>query len=138
MIGGTEILGFSEAVAEQVGLSARAIRRAVTIWSILNLTVKDRLVGTALARKQTELQALSEMPRHKQNDVLDLILGDSPAGNVAQALEMLAGGVAPSATERAYASALKSIEKLPDDSFDALIGTCEARVIASLKRRGVI
>ena len=133
-----EVFGFAEATAERVGLSRRAIFAAVKIWTHLAPTVRVRLAGTDLARKQTELKALSELSHAKQGAVLDLILGESEATNVAQALQVLSDGAVPNDLERKFTAASKVIASLPDELFDNVIAAHEERVIASLKRRGRI
>lgn len=135
-----EMFGFSEAVAEKIGLSARTIRLAVKIWVGLYPPLRARLRGTDLATKQTELKALSELPINKQVKVLDLILGEdhSEIGNVAQALAYLEGGIVCDPLEKRFASVSKSIADLDDDTFDSVIAAHEDRVLSSLKRRGRI
>lgn len=133
-----EVFGFAEATAAKVGLSRAAIFAAVKIWKDLAPGVRSRLVGTDLARKQTELKALSELKPARQGAVLDLILGDSEATNVAQALQILTDGAVPSDTERRYSAACKAISSLPDDLLDTVVAAQEARIIASLKRLGRI
>ncbi len=81
-----EVFGFAEAVAERIGLSRRTIFAAVKIWTGLAPQTRQRLRGTDLARKQTELKALSEIPTpRKQGEVLDAIQNEDlpEVGNVA-------------------------------------------------------
>lgn len=136
-----QVFGFSEAVAERIGLSARSIRLAVKIWTCLAPQTRQRLRGTDLARKQTELKALSEIPTpRRQQQVLDAILDPELAdiGNVAQALDYLSEGVVPDPLEKRFETVRKSILSLDDDTFDSVIAACEDRIIESLKRRGRI
>lgn len=133
-----EIFGFSRAIAEEIGLSDRSIRLAVKIWKHLAPAIRLRLAGTDLARKQTELKALSELRHARQGEVLDLILGESEATNVAQALQILTEGALPNSLERQFSAASKAIGTLPDALFDGVIAAHEERVIASLQRRGRI
>lgn len=133
-----EIFGFSRSLAEKVGLSDRTIRLAVKIWTGLSPASRDRLPGTDLAAKQTELKALSEQTHPKQEKILDLILGDEAPGNVAQALEFLATGVTPNAFERRFQAAVRTIAALDEDTFDNVIAAQEERILASLKRQGRI
>lgn len=137
---GEQIFGFSESVAEKIGLSARTIRLAVKIWSGLYPPVRQRLRGTDLARKQTELKALSELPKHVQVKVLDAI--ENPelpdVGNVAQALDYLGGTIACDPVEKRFAAVSKTIAELDDETFDSVIVAHQDRVIASLKRLGRI
>ncbi len=133
-----EVFGFARSAAEKIGLGVSSIKAAVKIWSHLAPTVRVRLAGTDLARKQTELKALSELSHAKQGAVLDLILGESEATNVAQALQVLSDGAVPNDLERKFTAASKVIATLPDELFDNVIAAHEERVIASLKRRGRI
>lgn len=135
-----EIFGFAESVAERIGLSRRTIFAAVKIWTGLTAASRRRLVGTDLAHKQTELKALSEESPARQAKILDLILGeDHPdIGNVAAAIVFLSDGVTPTAVERRFQAVSRSFGALDDLTFDNVVAAHEERVIASLKRRGVI
>ena len=136
-----EVFGFAADTAEKIGLSKRAINMAVKIWTGLAPQTRLRLRGTDLARKQTELKALSEIPTpRKQGEVLDAIENpDLPdIGNVAQALDYLAGGVVCDLLERRFEAIKKTMSALDDNTFDNVIAAHEERVIASLKRRGRI
>lgn len=136
-----EIFNFADATAEKIGLSKRAINTAVKIWTGLAPQTRQRLRGTDLARKQTELKALSEIPTpRKQGEVLDAIFNEDlpDVGNVAQALEYLGGTIACDPIEKRFAAVSKTIADLDDETFDSVIAAHETRVIASLKRRGRI
>lgn len=134
-----EILGFASATADKVGLSKRAINLAAQIWSDLHRPVRARLAGTPLARKQSELKALSEQKPALQARILDVILDPAiEADNVAQALEYLENGRAPDAAEKRFLAVSRSIAALDDGAFDSVIAAHEERIIASLKRRGRI
>ena len=135
-----EIFGFATSISEKIGLSKRTINMAVKIWTTLVPTVRKRLRGTDLARKQTELKALSELSATKQVKVLDAILNDEleHVGNVAQALAHLEGSIACDPLERRFAQVSRSIADLDDETFDHVIAAHEDRVITSLKRRGRI
>jgi ParB family chromosome partitioning protein len=133
-----KIFGFAQSNAEKIGLSQRSIRLAVVIWENLSQASRDRLVGTALACKQTELKALSELPPKRQAEVLDLVLGDDDVTNVAGALQALEGGVVPDPIEKRLTALRKDFNTLPEPVFDRLILENEERVIAALKRQGRI
>ena len=135
-----EVFGFAASVAEQIGFSKRVINIAVAIWTGLSPTSRRRLVGTALAGKQTELKALSEESPPRQEKILDLILGEDHAdiSNVAGALAFLEGGVQPTGDEVRLEGLRKSMSTLPDTVFDRLISENADRTIASLKRLGRI
>jgi ParB family transcriptional regulator, chromosome partitioning protein len=110
----------------------------VNIWVNLSPATRTRLVGTDLATKETELIALAELPPARQGMVLDQILGESPAKNVAQALEILENKVLPSEAVRQVQAVTKLFEKLADPVLDAVIAAHEERILASLKRQGRI
>jgi ParB family chromosome partitioning protein len=131
---GPEIFGFSKATAEKIGLSERAIRLSVTIWTRLHPPLRRRLRGTALANKQTELKALSELSARRQVAVVDLILGGAhrDIGNVAQALEYLEGGIVPNVHERRFLAAKRTLDKLDDDTFRSVIVAHRDRVLSAL------
>lgn len=132
-----EIFSFAEHVAEQIGLSQRAIRLAVKIWKGLSKDSRPRLYGTDLAKKQTELKALSDLSPVRQTKVLDLIFDEvSDVTNVAGALAALEGGVKPSAAERRVEQLRSGLKSVSDEAFDQLIDEQAERVIASLKRMG--
>lgn len=134
---GEEVFGFATHVAEQVGLSQRSIRLAVRIWKGLSKDTRARLYGTDLAKKQTELKALSDLSPVRQAKVLDLIFDEeSDVTNVAGALEALEGGIKPSATERRVEQLRSGLKSVSDETFDQLIDEQAERVIASLKRMG--
>ena len=135
-----EVFGFVRAISEKIGLGQTQIKLAVKIWTTLVPTVRKRLRGTDLARKQTELKALSELSATKQVKVLDAILNDEleHVGNVAQALAHLEGSIACDPLERRFAQVSRSIADLDDETFDHVIAAHEDRVITSLKRRGRI
>ncbi|MEP3298575.1 MAG: ParB N-terminal domain-containing protein [Pseudoruegeria sp.] len=131
-----EIFGFAQANAENLGLSQRTIRRAVAIWEGLSQLSRDRLTGTDLARKQTELKALSELDPKRQANVLDLILGDDEVTNVSGALQTLEGGVVPTQMEKQLTTLRKQVSALPEPVFDRLVLDNEDRIVAALKRQG--
>ncbi|CAN0579442.1 unnamed protein product, partial [Ectocarpus sp. 12 AP-2014] len=131
-----EIFGFARTNAEQIGLSQRSIRLSVAIWESLSQPSRDRLVGTDLARKQTELKALSEQSPTRQAQVLDLVLGDVDVTNVAGALLALDGGVVPNAEEKHLSALRKQFSALPDPVFDRVILDNRERVLAALRRQG--
>lgn len=91
----TDTMSFSKATAERCGLTERTIRRAVAIATRLTGDSRRRIVGTDLAKKQSELLALSRLDAADQAAVLDLLLpadGAAPqARGVAAARRLLAG-----------------------------------------------
>ncbi|WP_321362630.1 ParB N-terminal domain-containing protein [uncultured Celeribacter sp.] len=137
--GEPEIFGFATSVAEKIGLSKRTINLAVNIWSGLTPASRSRLVGTDMAKKQTELKALADLSPVRQERVLNLVMdADSPVSNVAGALQALEGGVVADAFERKFTALSENIKSLPDESFSRLVLDNEERVIAALKAAGRI
>ena len=135
-----EIFGFATETAEKIGLSKRAINIAVKIWTGLTADAVMRLPGTDLARKQTELKALSEQKPPMQRRILDLILGDEHPDiqNVAGAVAFLEGGVEVSPAEKQFRAINTAFGKLADDALDMVVQNNADRMIASLKRLGRI
>lgn len=136
----SEVFGFAEAIAEKIGLSRRAIFAAVKIWTEIVPTVRARLSGTDLARKMTELKALSELTAPRQVKVIDLIQSeDHPEiKNIAEALAFLEGGVQATPLEKRLQALREGFKTLPEPSFDRLVSENADRMIASLKRLGRI
>ncbi|RWR14226.1 ParB/RepB/Spo0J family partition protein [Paenirhodobacter populi] len=135
-----EVFGFASAVAENVGLSKRYINMAVKIWTNLTADAVGRLPGTDLARKLTELKALSEQKPQMQRRILDLILGDEHPDitNVGGALAFLDRGTEVSPAEKQFAAINTAFGKLTDDALDMVVQNNADRMIASLKRLGRI
>lgn len=135
-----EVFGFAKATAEKIGLSQTRIKEAVKVWTELVPTVRAQLAGSELARKMTELKALSELSAPQQIKVVDLILSEEHPSiqNVAEALVFLEGGTALTPLEKRYRVISEGIKTLSPDAFDRLLAENEGRVVESLKRRGVI
>jgi ParB family chromosome partitioning protein len=117
-----EVFGFATHVAEQIGLAKSTINHAVKIWKGLSKDSRPRLYGTDLAKKQTELKALSDLSPVRQTKVLDLIFDEeSEASNVAGAVAAIEGGVRPSAAERRMEQLRNGLKSVSDEAFDQLI-----------------
>lgn len=88
----TEIISFSRDTAERVGLTDRTVRMAVMIATRLAPDVKARIVGTALARNQSELLTLAKLPPEEQRLVAAELLSAQPrAKNVSGAHRLILG-----------------------------------------------
>lgn len=135
-----EIIAFDGAMAEKFDLGRSTVREAVAIWNGLSAVSHKRLHGTALAEKKTELKALSKEKHPRQAQILDLILSpDRPEiTSIAEAIFHLDNGVTPNPIEKRFLTVSRSLGTLDDTVFDNVIAAHEARVIASLKRRGRI
>lgn len=109
-----EVFGFSTFVAEKIGLSDRAIRLAVKIWTDLTADSRIRACGTRIAKRQSALKELSEQTGDDQAKVLDMVLADPPvASTVADAVEMLKNGIAKTPAEKKAEAARKVLKSLP-------------------------
>jgi len=135
-----EVFGFAKATAEKIGLSQTRIKEAVKVWTELVPSVRAKLSGSDLARKMTELKALSQLSAPHQIKVTDLILsGDYPGiQNVAAALVQLEGGVQSIGDEKRLNALRIGIKDLPEPVFDRLVSENAERMIAALKRTGHI
>jgi ParB family chromosome partitioning protein len=80
----TDTVSFSDATAEQIGATARTVRRAVQIADAIPEDVRDTLRNTAIADRQTDLLALSRMDEPRQREIANLI-AEGQADTVAQA-----------------------------------------------------
>jgi ParB family transcriptional regulator, chromosome partitioning protein len=129
----SEVFGFSSAVAERIGLSDRAIRRSVKIWTGLTPDSRTRLSGSRFCDFQSALQEISEQPAAIQAKALNLLLVDPPVvSTVADALAMISDGVAPTAAEKKIASVSKAVQSLAPPVASALSGG-DARRLAELQ-----
>ncbi|MBD8890180.1 ParB N-terminal domain-containing protein [Labrenzia suaedae] len=75
------IFAFCSSAAESTGLSRRSVELAVQIFEGLSPATRERLRGSALALKQSELKALSAKTQQEQSMLLDLLLGPVKAGD---------------------------------------------------------
>lgn len=135
-----EVFGFAASVAEKIGLSKRFINMSVKIWTEIVPTVRAKLPGTDLARKMTELKALSELPAPRQVKVIDLIQSENhpEIKNIAEALAFLEGGVQSTPLERKLQALREGFKALPDPTFDRIVDENADRMITSLQRLGRI
>jgi len=97
----TEIFSFAEAAAEQVGLSDRAIRMAVSIWRGLSEKTKARVVGTEIAAKQSDLRLLAGEDAEIQAAALDLYFKEE-AASIGDAIILACGGKLEGRPEKLY------------------------------------
>lgn len=88
----TDTVSFADATSEKLGLDARTIARAVSIYTKLAPDVRTRLRGTALSKNQSELLALAKCGPEVQRQVLDLLLAEEPeVKKVGQAVRAVQG-----------------------------------------------
>lgn len=87
-----DIVSFSQATAEKINLSVRAIQRDVRIFQGLTADVRGRLQGTPLARNQGELYQLTQYDRDRQLKILDMCLREAdPVPSVKAAGDIIDG-----------------------------------------------
>lgn len=134
-----KVFGFAKEHADKIGLGQAAIKLCVWIWTKLAPAIRERLQGTDLADKQTELKALAGLPPAQQVQVLDVILNPAvTADNVAEALAHLAGRQALTPEVRLYMSIEKGFGKLSAELADQFVVTHSTAIMAALKRQGHI
>lgn len=87
----SEIVSFSKDTAEKLGMSPRAIERAVRIATKISPELRSRL-HEAEYIKEGELYNLTKFASDDQGKIIDLVLSDkSPASNVKDAASILSG-----------------------------------------------
>ncbi|MGY9050006.1 hypothetical protein P775_11190 [Puniceibacterium antarcticum] len=132
-----QIFGFAEATAKAIGLNTRTIQLAVKIWSDLAPAVRRRLVGTPMARKQTELKLLSEQTAKTQVKLMDLIQDpEITADGVQAALDLISDGNPISEIDKKTKALTKVLSNAEDAVLDAVVEEHADRLIAALKRTG--
>lgn len=135
----TEIFSFSIAAAEAAGLSDRAIRLAVAIWNSLSFVSKERLRGTWIEKKQSDLKALSEEDGAIQSAALDLLLSDPPEATSVPEAIALAKGVKPDdPTEKAFTSFAERWSRFEIRQKRNFVRTYADDLVTLLKEQGAI
>lgn len=133
----TEIFSFSNAAAEALGLSDRAIRLAVAIFVRLTLATKERLRGTKVAEKQSDLRALSVEDGMIQSAALDLLLSDPPeAASVADAIALAKGERPDDPNEKAYSSFTDRWARFEIREKRSFIAAYKAEIVSILQEQG--
>lgn len=134
-----EIFSFSVAAADAVGLSRRAIEIAVAIYEGLTLATKERLRGTRVAERQSDLRALSVEGGQVQSDALDLLLSDPPeAPSVPEAIALAKGERPDDPTEKAYSTFTDRWTRLEVRQRRSFVVAYRAEIVAILKEQGDI
>ncbi|MBK8157950.1 MAG: ParB N-terminal domain-containing protein [Rhodospirillaceae bacterium] len=91
----SDIVSFSKETAARVGLSERAVQRAVSIANGLTVETRKAIAGTSFALKQAELIALAKLTAPQQQKVVRLLLADNAKfRSVRQAADSVAGRTA--------------------------------------------
>lgn len=134
-----EIFSFSTAAAEATGLSRRAIEIAVAIFNGLTIATKERLHGTQVAEKQSDLRALSVEDGIVQSDALDLLLADPQgAASVVEAVALAKGEKPDNPEDKAFSSVLDKWTRFAAAQKRAFVSTHRAEIVSILKEEGGI
>jgi ParB family chromosome partitioning protein len=88
-----EIVSFATDTAQRCGLTPRTIQLAVSIAKGLPQAIRQRIAGTPLAQKQSELLALIKLSPSEQTAVLDLLLAEPPQCRSVASAEAFVKGV---------------------------------------------
>ncbi len=133
----TAILAVRSEIAEQVGLSERAVRRDVAIWKGLTPASRTAVKTTWLARHQAGLQQLSAEAPKVQKKICDLLFCEKPkASNVTDALIIINKIRVPTHIEKKFSSINKALESLTENQLDNIFSAHEAKITAWIERRG--
>lgn len=133
----SEIFSFAETAAEATGLSRRAIEIAVAIFTKLSLATKERLRGTWIEKKQSDLKALSEVSPELQQSALDLLLSDPPeASVVAEAISLARGEKPDDPGMKAYSTFTERWSRFEIRQKRSFVAAYKAEILAILKEQG--
>lgn len=135
----SEIFSFAESAAEATGLGRRAIEIAVAIFNGLALATKERLRGTWIEKKQSDLKALSEEDGTIQSVALDLLLCDPPeASSVPEAIALAKGEKPDDPAEKTYASFADRWSRFEIRQKRSFVSTYADEILKLLKEQGAI
>lgn len=135
----TAIFGFSQKAAEETGFSVSAIHLAVAIFEGLALATKERLRGTKVAEKQSDLRALSVEDGMIQSAALDLLLADPPeASSVADAISLARGEKLDGAGDKAFNAVVDKWNRFGVAQKRIFVSTHRDEIVRLLKEEGAI
>lgn len=86
------VWSFAKDAADRTGLDERTIRRAVRVHERLDPQARKKIIGTELARNQSELLALVRFEPDRQREIVELLLAGD-VKRVSQAAAKLEGRV---------------------------------------------
>ncbi len=131
------IFGFCQNATEATGLSRSSVALAVQIFMGLTPNTRERLKGTAYARKQSDLKVLAGLDANTQAQVLELILGDRPAvSSIADALVKLSGKMPESDTEKRFRTVSEYLPRLTPASRNSVFRQYRDEIVALVKKEG--
>lgn len=133
----SEIFSFSQTAAEATGFSTRAIEIAVATYEHLSLVSKERIRGTWVEKKQSDLKALSDEEPPIQSAALDLVLGDEPETTSVGEAIALAKGIKPEDTvEKSYSAFADKWSRFEIRQKRSFVAAYKAEIISILKEQG--
>lgn len=143
------IFAFCSSAAESTGLSDRSVRLAVQIFEGLSPSTRERLRGSSLALKQSELKALSAKTPEEQAKLLDLILGPVAAressgedeeearpANVAEAERLANGLPVLSDNDKVLRATQGGLVKLTKTTRQILFETYKDEILELVRAKG--
>jgi len=87
-----DMMSFADDIAEKTGWSKRTIERHVRLHQLLDAQARKKIIGTELARNQSELLALVRFEPDRQREIVELLLAGD-VKRVSQAAARLEGRV---------------------------------------------
>lgn len=131
------IFAFCQNAAESTGLSDRSVRLAVQIFESLSPQTRERLRGTEIANKQSDLKALAGLTAENQTKVLDMLLSEpSTANSVGEAIQMVEGQKPKSEAEKLFKRVSDIMTGLPKASRTNVFRQHKKEIIALVKKEG--
>lgn len=131
------IFAFCQNAAESTGLSARSVRLAVQIFESLSPQTRERLRGTEIANKQSDLKALAGLTAENQTKVLDMLFGEpSTAATVGEGIQLVEGQKPKSEAEKLFKRVSDIMTGLPKASRTNVFRQHKKEIIALVKKEG--
>lgn len=142
------IFAFCQNAAESTGLSRRSVELAVQIFEGLSPATRERLRGSSLALKQSDLKALAAKAPEEQAKLLDLLLGRADASeqdggeeearpaNVAEAERLAQGLPVLSDADKVLRAAQGGLGKLTPVTRQILFETYKDEILELVRAKG--
>lgn len=131
------IFAFCQNAAESTGLSARSVRLAVQIFESLSPQTRERLRGTEIANKQSDLKALAGLTAENQTKVLDMLFSEPcSAASVGEAIQLVEGQKPKSEAEKLFKRVSDIMTGLPKASRTNVFRQHKKEIIALVKKEG--
>jgi len=131
------IFAFCQNASDATGLSRRSVELAVQIFEGLTRETRERLKGTALAEKQSDLKALSCLEPQMQADVLDQVLAENPsAGSIADAVFVINGRKKLSDSEKRFKTVSEYLPRLTPAIRKNVFRQHKKEIVALVKQEG--